>query len=206
MTRSSGEVSSPRTGAGRPRDAAIDEAILAAALNEIVERGIAAFSSVAVARRAGVAKNTVYLRWPNRDDLLKAALLQGGDNPVPTPVTGDLAVDLRALADEFAGSFGSEMGLAAYYQLSVTSRTDPAMWAWAREHIIDPAHLIPERVIEAAQRDGTARSDVDARVVARLLVGGIYAEAILRTPHGYVSTEFREQLVSVVLAVLANNR
>lgn len=206
MTEGAAETSPRRTGAGRPRDAALDKAILAAALNEIVEHGIAAFSSVAVARRAGVAKNTVYLRWPRRDELLKAALLQGGDNPTPPPVTGDLRVDLLALADEFAASFGSEMGLVAYYQLSVTSRTDPAMWAWAKANIIDPAHDIPERVIRAAQHNGTARSDVNAGVAARLLAGGIFAEAILQTPHGYVSAEFREQLVETLMAVLGNEQ
>ena len=201
MTEVAAETSPQRPGAGRPRDAALDKVILTAALNEIAERGIAGFSSVSVARRAGVAKNTVYLRWPRRDDLLKAALLQG-DNPAPPPLTGDLALDLRALADVFAASFATEMGLVAYYQLSVTSRTDPAMWAWAKEHIIDPAHDIPEQVIAAAQRRGAARSDVDAGLAARMLVGGIFAEAILRTPHGHVSVEFRTQLVSTLMAVL----
>jgi AcrR family transcriptional regulator len=200
-----GRSAAGRSAAGRPRDVALDEQILTAALSEIAERGIAGFSSVSVARRAGVAKNTVYLRWPKRDELIKAALLHDGNPAAPT-ITGDLRRDLRSLADEFAAGFASDIGLASYYQLSVTSRTDPEMWAWGKANIIDPAHAIPERVIIDAQRRGTARADVDAKVLARLLVGGIFAEAILQTPHGHVSESFREHLVDTLIAILANDR
>jgi AcrR family transcriptional regulator len=190
-------------GAGRPRDAAIDRLILAEALREIAEHGIAGFNYVSVARGAGVAKNTVRLRYPKREDLIKAALMQG-DIPERPPLSGDLREDLATLADEFAAVFASDIGLVAYYQLSVTSRTDPEMWAWGKEHIIDPSHAMPERVLIEAQRRGTARPDFDAGVVARMLVGAIYTEAILQIPHGYVSPEFRRILVDNILSLVTN--
>lgn len=191
--------------AGRPRDRAIDEVILAEARREVAENGIARFSSHAVARRAGVAKNTLYLRWPRREELIKAALLSG-PNPALPELTGVLADDLAALADVFAASFATDGALSAYYQLSVTSLTEPDMWDWARENIIRPAHAIPERVIREAQERGDARHDADAGVVARMMVGGIFAEAILRVPHGHVSAAFRSKLVGNVLALLTTGR
>jgi len=200
-----GNGAAAHRGPGRPRDRSIDEVILAEARREVAENGVAGFSFHAVARRAGVAKNTLYLRWPRREALIKAALL-AGDNPALPELTGVLADDLAALADVFAASFATDGALSAYYQISVTSLTDPDMWDWARENIIDPAHAIPERVIREAQERGDARQDADAGVVARMMVGGIFAEAILRVPHGHVSKEFLRKLVDNVLALLMNDR
>ncbi len=49
---------------GRPRDPAINDAILTAARELLVEVGYAELSMEAVAARAGVSKPTLYLRWP----------------------------------------------------------------------------------------------------------------------------------------------
>ncbi|MFF3871927.1 TetR/AcrR family transcriptional regulator [Streptomyces sp. NPDC001978] len=188
-------------GPGRPRDRAIDDIILEEARREVAENGIARFNFHAVARRAGVARNTMYLRWAKREELIKAALL-AGHNPTAPKLTGALAKDLATLADVFAASFAADGALSAYYQLSVTSLTDPEMWDWARQNIIEPAHAIPETVIREAQERGDARTGIDAGVVARMMVGGIFAEAILRVPHGHVSKEFRRMLVTNVLALV----
>ena len=51
-------------GRGRPRLQATDQAIFDAAAELIRERGYDGFSMAAVADRAGVAKTTVYRRWP----------------------------------------------------------------------------------------------------------------------------------------------
>jgi AcrR family transcriptional regulator len=59
---------------GRPRDPGNDAAILDAALDLLIERGAAGASIEAIARRAGVAKLTVYRRWQSKEDLLVAAL------------------------------------------------------------------------------------------------------------------------------------
>jgi AcrR family transcriptional regulator len=197
------DAQTPSRGPGRPRDRAIDEDILEEARREVAENSIARFSVHAVARRAGVARNTIYLRWSKREDLIKAALL-AGHNPTRPELTGVLAEDLATLADAFAASFAADGALSAYYQLSVTSLTDPDMWDWARQNIIEPAHAIPEIVIREAQERGDALPDVDAGVIARMMVGGIFAEAILRVPHGHVSTEFRRLLVANVLTLITS--
>lgn len=192
-----------RRGVGRPRALEIDARIVQCAVEEIADVGIFGFSLVSVARRAGVAKNTVYLRWPKRDDLIKVALARGEQGVARPPVaTGDLAVDLAAMIDFFAGLFGSDTGLATYYQASTTSRLDHDMWAWYKANVVDPAHAIPEALISSHQRAGTARADVDGGVVARMLAGGVYTEAILEMPHGAVSQEFRDRLLESLLVLL----
>jgi AcrR family transcriptional regulator len=206
MTSSRSASATPRDdptarGVGRPRGEGVDERILAEALEEIARSGLSGFTIAAVARRAGVAKNTIYLRWPKREQLIRAALTQNRNAQRPG-YRWDLEADLRLLADEFAQLFASDVALAAYYQLSVSQLNDPEMWAWSMANIIQPSHAIPEEYLREAQSRGLARAEVDAGVVARMLVGAIYTEAILRTPHGHVSDEFRRELVDQLLRLL----
>ncbi|CAM03738.1 TetR family transcriptional regulator [Saccharopolyspora erythraea NRRL 2338] len=59
---------------GRPRSAEADEAILAAATELLIERGVGQVSVEQVARRAGVTRATVYRRFPNLTALLVGAV------------------------------------------------------------------------------------------------------------------------------------
>ncbi|MEV0280486.1 TetR/AcrR family transcriptional regulator [Streptomyces sp. NPDC050610] len=59
---------------GRPRSREADEAILAAALDLLIERGIGWASIEQIARRAGVTRATVYRRFPNLTELLVRAI------------------------------------------------------------------------------------------------------------------------------------
>jgi AcrR family transcriptional regulator len=68
--RSDGQVRNRRRKHERP------EEILAAALTEFVTRGYGATRIEQVARRAGVAKGTVYLYFPSKEELFKAVVRQ----------------------------------------------------------------------------------------------------------------------------------
>ena len=66
-------VEPKRRGPGRPRDLAKLEAILDAAYELFLERGIAATTMDAVAERASVSKMTVYANFRDKPALLAAA-------------------------------------------------------------------------------------------------------------------------------------
>src|SRR3990170_8095476 len=68
--------------AGRPRGPATDAAILQAVIELLAEAGLRGTTVDAVAARAGVARATVYLRWPTRDALLAAAARQALGQPL----------------------------------------------------------------------------------------------------------------------------
>src|SRR5215831_11689283 len=78
-------------GARAQKSSARREAILAAALDEFSARGFAATRLDDVARRAGVAKGTIYLHF--RD---KEALFQDIVRSVLSPFVGTLEVALKA--------------------------------------------------------------------------------------------------------------
>lgn len=80
----------------RRRGAALEEAILRAAAEELADVGYAGLTMDKVAQRAGTNKNAIYRRWPNRLALGSAAYRQL-TTTVPAPDTGDLRDDVLEL-------------------------------------------------------------------------------------------------------------
>jgi AcrR family transcriptional regulator len=59
---------------GRPRREGADATILAAARELLDDAGYAAFNVDIVAERTGIAKTTIYRRWPTKGALVAAAI------------------------------------------------------------------------------------------------------------------------------------
>ncbi len=80
--------------AGRPRDPGLDAAILEATRALLVEVGYQGVTMQGVARRAGVFAPAVYRRWGSKSELVEAAVLPFGAEPLE--VTGSVRQDLRS--------------------------------------------------------------------------------------------------------------
>jgi hypothetical protein len=93
-------VSTGRRGRGRPRREGADEEILDVARGLLSEGGYGTLTVDAVAERAGVAKTTVYRRWPSKGALIAALI------PPPGPYADADAVlaDVQALLAPLAGA------------------------------------------------------------------------------------------------------
>jgi AcrR family transcriptional regulator len=63
-----------KRGRGRPRRAGADEEILTVALELLREKGYRDLSVDEIADRTGIAKTTVYRRWPTKGALVAAAI------------------------------------------------------------------------------------------------------------------------------------
>lgn len=85
-------VNEEKRGRGRPRRAGADDEILTVARTLLAERGYRDLTVDAIADRAGVAKTTVYRRWPSKGALIAAAI---------SPVAPNRD-DARAILDETA--------------------------------------------------------------------------------------------------------
>src|SRR6266700_5147281 len=99
LPEAASNVGPPRR--GRPREHAVDKAILAAAVDLLAEVGYARLTMDQIAARAGVGKASVYLRWPNKVALVAEAIQQHSAVVPDVPDTGSLRQDmltfLRAL-------------------------------------------------------------------------------------------------------------
>ncbi|WP_280300359.1 TetR/AcrR family transcriptional regulator [Nocardia abscessus] len=89
------EQSEVRPGPGRPRDPQLDEQVLRATQELLVEKGFQATTIQGVARRAGVVATSIYRRWPNKIHLVEDAIFALETGVVVQP-TGDIAADLLA--------------------------------------------------------------------------------------------------------------
>ncbi|MFI1094473.1 TetR/AcrR family transcriptional regulator [Streptomyces sp. NPDC020917] len=82
----------PGAGQTRRRGAALEDAILRAAADELAEGGFSRLTMDKVAARAGTNKNALYRRWPNRLALAVAAYRRLTTTVQP-PDTGSLRGD-----------------------------------------------------------------------------------------------------------------
>src|SRR5579862_9327659 len=80
---------------GRPRSAAVHQAILMAALALANERPYAEVTMEAIAARAGVGKQTLYRWWPSKAEIILEALASSAAADIPVPDTGHPLEDLR---------------------------------------------------------------------------------------------------------------
>lgn len=134
-----------RRGRGRPRREGADEQILSIAMELLREKGYRDLTVDAVAERAGVAKTTVYRRWPSKGALVAAALTP----PAPAE-TEDPEVMLREIA--------------ATLRLIGAADDDAGMLDVVR------AAIAPRR---ESLRDLLAKTNEDAALVADALIGAL---------------------------------
>jgi AcrR family transcriptional regulator len=190
----------PRNGKGRargrPRDETADERILRAAADLLAEGGVAGLTMSAVIERSGVARATVYRRWPTREAMIAGALREVKGRP-PFPLSGDLKEDVanavqQARAILATGRF--QAILPALVQEFLHEGEAAASRTFDR---VAPNH---RRV--ADEYDGLAakaglRADIDGALVSDIAIGALLCRLLStgRPPSQGVA----DQLLDVIL-------
>jgi AcrR family transcriptional regulator len=80
---------------GRPRSERARQAILAATMELASETEPQDLTMEAIARRAAVSKETLYRWWRSKSEVLLETLGDYGEQTIPVPNSGSLAVDLQ---------------------------------------------------------------------------------------------------------------
>lgn len=182
------------TRSGRPRDAAIDRAILDATLELLAEKGYQDLSIASVAQRAGVGKPAVYRRHHSKERLVVATLERLADGPAPV-IPEDTRTALTLLLAETARVVGTPGGLTIMGSLLAQGARDPALLDAFREAVFEPRHAVVDGVLQRGMERGELAADADLEVVDALLFGAILARALL----GYGLDEgWVERVVAVV--------
>ncbi|MEO3872200.1 TetR/AcrR family transcriptional regulator [Nonomuraea sp. B12E4] len=122
--------------ATRRRGAALEEAILRAAIEELDEVGYPSLTMDGVAARAGTAKNVIYRRWPSRAALCVAAyrrMLPAAPEDIPD--TGDLRSDALAMLRRGNDRMSSPMG-KILRELLADIQSDPERVREFREQLV----------------------------------------------------------------------
>jgi AcrR family transcriptional regulator len=165
-------------GLGRPRDPDVDRRVLRAAAEVFGEEGWAGFTVDAVARRAGVGKASIYLRWPNKEALLAGAL-QARIGRVDDIDTGSVRDDLVALARQLLAGFLGDSGRATIRLL-----TDADTVPGADGHVaaVQRAQVRAARaIVHRGIRRGELRPGTSVTLLLDAVVGGCLNH-VLATP------------------------
>ena len=189
----------PRVGESRPggRSARVRRAVLNAAAEVLAEVGYDAFGIEEVAARAGVHKTTVYRRWPTKADLVADASRARSRDVVPTPDSGSLLGDLRALARSVARNIGSGQGERITRTMVAAAATSPDAAIGTAEFFaerITLAHVIVERAIAR----GELPEGTDANLVIEALIGPLYVRLLLTGEP--IDSAFADRVAAVVAA------
>ena len=191
--------------AGRPRDPEVDARITRAAAELYGAQGWAGFSVDAVARRAGVGKASIYLRWPNKEALLVAALA-GRLAGVRDIDTGSVRDDLVALARQVLDTFLGEAG-GAVLRLTLETQSVPA----GQEHLdrfLQSQAVAARAIVRRGIDRGQLGRDTSVTLLLDTISGGALKHALatparLRAQVAAGAERYAEELVDFVLTSVA---
>jgi AcrR family transcriptional regulator len=189
-----------RRGPGRPRDEAIDVAILEATIDELIERGFIAASMESIAARAGIAKTTLYRRWSNTTELAVAAM-RSFEEDVEAPPEGTVRDQLVCLIDVMRRRWGNPRYAAVMRRVAADGSMQPETYKGARERLVGPYVRMTNKVLRRGVEEGIIRADVELEFIRQMLVSPIMAAAL--THKERLSRGQIELTVDTVLAGLA---
>ncbi len=192
----------PRRGRGRPRTPGAEKRIIDAALEEYGEHGWSGFTMDGVARRAGVGKSTVYLRWQDKDTLLTDAVgtASGSLGDVDT---GSLRGDLCQVATNVFEHFLHPAGWASL-RILIDTAGAPRPLGHFSEKVGDVQVENFERILERAVARGEAVAGISPNAVAEFVFGAVVMQvlAIRFESQELTEDEISERSTSIVELVL----
>lgn len=167
---------STSTAAGRPRDTAIDTAVLDATLALLARDGFAGLSLTAVAAAAGTTRPALYRRWPDKTSLVVDAVarLARVDPPI---VTGDPFEDLVAELEHFRHCI-TEAAALPLAGLMLGDDVAPAVRQTYAQQVVAPRRTRIRACLDAAIGQGLLQEGADDVVAASFLTGSWYSFAL----------------------------
>jgi len=186
---------------GRPRDPGVDARVAEAAVLLFGEMGWAGFSVESVARRAGVGKASIYLRWPSKEALLAAALETRMAN-IEEIDTGSTRGDLVDLTRQLLRLYLSDNGRAT---MRLTLDGDKVPEIRERYEALARSQVLAARaIVRRGIRRGELAESTSVTVLLDALCGGAMMHAMstpreLRDKVTAGAEKYAGQLVDFVL-------
>ncbi|MEV6643151.1 TetR/AcrR family transcriptional regulator [Amycolatopsis sp. NPDC051371] len=192
-----GEDAATRPG-GRPRDAALDEAIILATRNRLVRDGYSLMTIGDIAADAKVSRPTLYRRWSTKFELVVDALDYGFRKQRDM-----YAIDLSNMAPRDALVEAVRRLDPAYFNpdamvlmgnFAGEAIRTPELLGILREHAVEPRVTLVENVLTQLQDSGAVRDGIDKHTIAALCFGSYFA--------AFYRGESRDEIPEAVVSVL----
>jgi AcrR family transcriptional regulator len=163
--------------AGRPRDPAIDAAVLTAALEVLREHGYAGFALETVAARAGTTKASIRRRWPVRQNLVIDALVSVLVTPA-APDNGCTRCDLIQSVQLLAEALHERLPGRVLAPLIADCAGDTDLHRRLIDVLVQPSRHAATIAVNRAVERGDLIPDVDAALLVDLLASTVYQRVL----------------------------
>jgi AcrR family transcriptional regulator len=195
-----GRGATPERGTRR-RGPELEDAILAAAWDVLVDRGYRGFTYEAIAAAAGTSRPVLYRRWPRREDLLLAALrVHWWGEPIDAPDTGSVRDDALGLLRE-ASTRRSSMVTVVTVQLVDYFRDSGTSFSELRDVLRpDRPNVLEEMVARAVARGEIPDAVRSPRVIS--LPFDLFRHEILMTMKAVPDETLRQIVDDIWLPLL----
>jgi AcrR family transcriptional regulator len=143
------------------------------------EEGPAGLHMEAIARRAGVSKETLYRWWRSKTEVILDAMAEYGQRAVPLPDTGTLLGDLRDFLRATADS-ADPPTVRVLRHLAAAAGADEGEALQIRDRFLARRRAALGELLDRA----VARGEIDARYAALardLIYGSLWYRLIFRT-------------------------
>ena len=185
---------------GRPRSPLVDRAILRAALELFIEHGVAGASIEKIAKRAGVAKTSIYRRWPRREELLAQAIEVFRN---ASGFTTDILDNTRP--HDFVEMLIGACEMVAQPEIRrlmarlIGSIPDcPKLIEVYRETYYLPRRQAFGRALERVRAAGLLAGDVDLDALADAIIGAVMHQLIMPSLGDNPASELRGHLIGLL--------
>ncbi|WP_409466207.1 TetR/AcrR family transcriptional regulator [Amycolatopsis sp. GA6-003] len=167
-----------RARSGNRRDEAARLAVLHAADDLLVEHGFGALTVEAIARRAGVAKQTIYRWWPSKVEILLDTLIEDSAKRLPVPTDLPTAEGIRAYLRDFAHFLTEDPAGKCLLTLLAEAQHDVGTAARFHERYLEPRQLAEREMLTRAAESGEISPVLDPESTRDALLGPIVYSAL----------------------------
>ncbi|HEX3393475.1 MAG TPA: TetR/AcrR family transcriptional regulator [Acidimicrobiales bacterium] len=187
----------PGHGPGRPRSVKADRAIVAATVHLLAEEGYSRLSMEGVAAHAGVAKTTIYRRWPCKSDLVVHCLRCLTEKLETAPDTGRVRDDLVAFMGQMVDKMRRSDAGRIMPGILVELARNPELAQAFRQGFVEPRRASMVKALRRAIDRGEIRPEIDVDLVVDVTVG-VFQHRLMVTGM-VIDDDMPERLADLVL-------
>jgi AcrR family transcriptional regulator len=183
------------------RSARIRQAVLAATLDLLSQRGYEGMTTQDIAVRAGVNEVSLFRRWGTKAAMVAEALQDYSALQTPTPDTGSLQSDLLELLRGIIARIQTPLG-AVISQIVIGHHSQPELEEVRHAYWSDRL-LRAATIVQRARERGELSEEVDSDFLVEAAIGPILART--QATNRSLDDHLPEQIVALLLYGLAGN-
>lgn len=183
---------------GTRRRAATRDRVLSAAGRILRRQGYSRLTMERVASESGVAKTTLYRRWPTKAALCMDLYLDISGRELSLPDTGDVAGDLRHITNTVVHLQTRTVAGPAFLGLIAEAQVNPDTRAAFLAEFAERRREVTRAVLKRAIQRGEIRAGTDIDVFIDALGGAVTFR--LLQGHAPLTTPFTNALITLLLS------